>query len=87
MEHAVTVDIIEAETEGKRREWGGEVEPRQHTAVGILHRGLRSALVSMANKQPPSGIKCKASDQKNQPGICSSVCAFCDRGQVRSARA
>lgn len=66
MEHAVTVDIIEGETEGKRRE--GEVEPRQHTAVSILHRGLRSALVSIANKQPPLGITCKDLDQKNQSG-------------------
>lgn len=85
MEHTVTVDIIEDETEGKRKEGG--VEPQQHTAVSILHRGLCSVLVSIANKQPPSGIKCKDLDQKNQPGVRSPVCAFYDRAQVRSARA
>lgn len=83
MEHAVTADITQGHTEGKRR----EVEPRQHTAVSILHRGLRYPLVSIAHKQPPPGIKCKDLDQNNQPGVCFLVCAFYDRSQVRSARA
>lgn len=80
VEHAVTVAIIEGETEGRRRELEGEPK---HTAVSILHRGLRYVLVLIANKQPPLGIKCKDLEEKNQPG----VCAFYDRGQVRSARA
>lgn len=42
------------------------MESWQHTAVSVLHRGLRSALVSIVNKQPPSGIKWK--DQKKQLG-------------------